>query len=102
MGYAVRVPDELYVWLEKVYVEEGQSIAPGIAIADVILPDGMTRTIESDCHGIVAHVENAANDRCYSNQELICHIAKRADRNNRDGKLHPRPAPALRIARLGR
>ena len=101
MGYAVRFPDELFVWLERVHVEEGQSIAPGIAIADVTLPSGIGHTIKSDCHGIVAHVEDAANDQCYGGGELICHIAKRSDLNNRDGKLHPRPAVALRKLRMG-
>lgn len=35
----------------------------------------------------------------YYEGDVLCHIAKRADRNNRDGKLHPRPAVWIRLAR---
>lgn len=138
MGFAIRIPDEPYVWLQRLHVDEGQSIAPGADIADVMYPDGVVRTLTAECWGIVAHVEKglidtmssnhvegAANDDAFDDDEdtqhrikrrggsdgrvfslfkrgdIICHIARRDGIGNRDGKLHPRQAPALRRARLG-
>lgn len=99
MGYAVRV-SENYAWIVNCYVEEGQAIVPGAPIFELMGPEGVVETVTSDCWGIVAHVEEAANDSVFPEGAVLCHIAKRNDRQQRGAALTPRPAPALRLRRL--
>ncbi|MDR3448995.1 MAG: hypothetical protein P4M15_04480 [Alphaproteobacteria bacterium] len=54
--YAVCV-EEPYVGLMGRHVVEGQGVAPGAPLLDIMTPDGVVRTITSQGWGVVAHVE---------------------------------------------
>ncbi len=56
MTYAVCVSEE-YVWVVRRYVDEGQSVAPGAPLVDVMTPEGVVQTLRSEGWGVVSHIE---------------------------------------------
>jgi hypothetical protein len=119
MTAAVTIADD-YACVIRRYVAEGQAVAPGADLLDIITPSGVVQTIHADCWGIVAHAEgsqvssvpsddryidyvNTHNDlHVYVKGDIVCHIVQRDNSAGvRKTGLHPKPSQKMRAMRLG-
>ncbi len=118
MPYAVAIAEN-YACVVGRHVAEGQSVAPGTDLLDIMTQDGMVETIQADCWGIVAHVEGGmisahdiieinacamANDvgPMFIQGDIVCHVVPRETGGTiRKTGLNPKPSMKMRALRLG-